>query len=309
MIRLSHIYVLAVLLCVTTGCHTGIESTKTITFSKNDRKQLVVTPEEKLMEGLEAPLLADWQKGKRFLVSDKRISLVFDPYSLGTDDNDLTGKEIEYAGIVSRTTPGGADEAVIAFKYGDKVLQYSTGKSPEAAASAVSSMDVPMLIDLGLVAKVRDMLIGRKVWTRSQLWYDRDDNRIDGRKFVPVEIVDVKPGTMVFPLKIDIKDENGDPAMMYMNVGSAGIESRTFQNIFSLSDPKERYPGIRHEVWELIQRGKVRLGMTKEECKLSWGNPSDVNSGHDWNSTVDFWQYPNGAYLRFQDGLLVSFRN
>ena len=51
------------------------------------------------------------------------------------------------------------------------------------------------------------------------------------------------------------------------------------------------------------------LGMTKEECKLSLGNPTDVNSGHDWNSTIDFWQYPNGSYLRFQDGLLVSFRN
>ena len=49
--------------------------------------------------------------------------------------------------------------------------------------------------------------------------------------------------------------------------------------------------------------------MTKEECKLSLGNPTDVNSGHDWNSTIDFWQYPNGSYLRFQDGLLVSFRN
>ena len=94
-----------------------------------------------------------------------------------------------------------------------------------------------------------------------------------------------------------------------MNAGGAGNESRTFQNLFSLADPKIKFPGIQDEVWSLIQLGKVRPGMTKEECKLSLGNPSDVNSGHDWNSTIDLWQYTNGTFLRFQDGVLLDFRN
>lgn len=295
--------------CAIVGCHTGIESTKTITLSKNERKQFEATPEEKLMDGLQAPKLAEWKQGKRFLVSDNRASLVFDANSVGTAETELVGKILEYAGVDTKTTPGGADEAVVVFKDGANTYRYSTGKSPDAASATISSMDVPMLIDLEFVSKAKEMLVGRKVWTRSQLWYDMDENKIDGRKFVPVHIVDVKPGTMVFPLKINIIDENDEPALMYMNAGTAGIESRTFQNIFSLSDPKERYPGIQQDVWELIQQGKVRLGMTKEECKLSLGNPSDVNSGHDWNSTIDFWQYSNGSFLRFQDGLLVSFRN
>ncbi len=296
-------------MCLMVGCHTGIESTKTITLSKSERRQLEASPEEKLMEGVKAPMLSEWREGKRFLVSDNRASLVFDPYSIANGQEELGGKVIEYAGVTLKTTPGGADEAVIVFKTGDGSLQYSTGKNSKDAAVSISSMDVPMLIDLELVSRVKDLLVGRKVWTRSQLWYDRDGNKMDGRKFVPVEIVDVTPGTMVFPLKVDLTDENGNPAMMYMNAGTAGIESRTFQNLFSLSDPKDRYPSIHQDVWDLIQRGKVRVGMTKEECKLALGNPSDVNSGHDWNSTIDFWQYPNGSYLRFQDGLLVSFRN
>ncbi len=309
MTRLHYILLFALLVCLTVSCHTGIESTKTITLSKSERKQLEASPEEKLMEDVKAPMLSEWKEGKKFLVSDNRASLVFDPYSMINDQEELGGKIIEYAGVTLKATPGGADEAVIVFKNGSGSLQYSTGKNTNDAATSISSMDVPMLIDLELVDKVKDLLVGRKVWTRSQLWYDRNENKIDGRKFVPVEIVDVNPGTMVFPLKVYLIDENGKPAMMYMNAGTAGIESRTFQNLFSLTDPKDRYPSIHEDVWELIQRGQVRLGMTKEECKLALGNPSDVNSGHDWNSTIDFWQYPNGSYLRFQDGLLVAFRN
>lgn len=298
-----------IFLCVSSGCHTGIESTKTISLSKSDRKQLAPTAEEMLMEGLQAPKLDKWREGKMFLVSDKRASLVFDPSSSVPEGDDLSGRVIEYAGLTSKTTPGGGDEAVMIFKAGDMILQYSTGKTPVLALESISSMDVPMLIDLDLVDKARDILLGRKVWTRSQLWYDQNDNKIDGRKFVPVEITDVSPGTMVFPLKISIKDETGAPAVMFMNAGNAGMESRTFQNIFSLTDPKDRYPDVRDEVWSLVQRGKVRLGMTKDECKLSLGNPAEVNSGHDWNSIMDIWRYANGAFLRFQDGLLVDFRN
>lgn len=309
MTKYTYILYCVVFCCVTMSCHTGIESTKTIKLSRSERRQIEISPEEKLMEVLKVPKLGEWEPGKRFLVSDNRASLVFDPNSVNPEEAKLGGKTIEYAGVTMKTTPGGSDEAVIVFRNGSNTFQYSTGKSLEYAGKAISSMDVPMLIDLELVDSVRDLLVGRKVWTRSQLWYDFNGTRIDGRKFVPVEISDVRPGTMVFPLCINITDEKGAPAMLYMNVGTAGMESRTFQNIFSLSDPKERYPGIDKEVWSLIQQGKVRLGMTKEECKLSLGNPTDVNSGHDWNSTIDFWQYPNGSYLRFQDGLLVSFRN
>lgn len=294
------------LVFIATACHTGIESTKTITLTKSDRKQIEPAPEERFMADVRAPKLSEWEVGKKFLISDSRANMVFDAYA--SDGENLAGHEISFSGVTEKTTPGGVNEAVIVFTDGNNTLRYSTGKSTEDATSAISSMDVPMLIDLQLVEDAKQLLSGKSVWTRSQLWYDTNENKIDGRKFVPVTITNVSPGSMVFPLKISIKDENGEDAVLFMNISSGGIESRTFQSLFSLSDPKDRYPGIEADVWQLIQRGKVKEGMTKEECKLSLGNPSDVNSGHDWNSTIDFWQYPNGSYLRFQDGLLVSFR-
>ena len=289
------------------GCSTGIESTKTITLSRYEKKQMEPTPEEKLLADIEPVKLRDWQPGKCFLVADKRVALVFDAATVGPEDENLEGVVLEYAGTASKPTPGGLDELVVLFRHGNRVYRYSTGKG--AATGVLTSGDVPMLIDMDIVARVDSLLKGRKVWTLSQLWYDRAGNKLRGRKFVPVTIDSVVPGTMVFPLRIDVTDSAGQKAMFYMNVSNAGIESRTFRNLFSLSDPHDKYPTIDPEEWELIKDGKVRLGMTKDECKLSLGNPSDVDSVHDWNSTIDFWQYSNGTFLRFSDGLLVDFRN
>lgn len=305
---IRYILILSLICCMIAGCKTGIESTKTITLSKSDRRQLEPTAEEKLMDDLRAPVLSTWEKGKRFLISDNRVQLVFDSYPMGASGDSLAGKIIEFEGVTSKATPGGSDEAVIVFRNGADKLYYSTGKTPDMAMNTVSSMDVPMVIDLDLVALAGDLLTGRKVWTRSQLWYDANEEKIEGRKFVPVDILKVEPGGMVFPLKITIRDENGNIALMFMNVGKVGMESRTFQTLFSLTDPKDKYPGIQADVWKLIQQGRVRPGMTKDECKLSLGNPDDVNSGHDWNSTIDLWQYSNGRFLRFQDGLLVDYK-
>ena len=93
-----------------------------------------------------------------------------------------------------------------------------------------------------------------------------------------------------------------------MNPSNRGLESRTFSTLFYLSDPKLRYPSIRRDVWDLIRNESVREGMTKEECKLALGNPDDVATGHDWSQTIDIWNYKNGTFLQFQDGLLTRFR-
>lgn len=100
--------------------------------------------------------------------------------------------------------------------------------------------------------------------------------------------------------------------MLLMNLPEAsgsGVESRSFRNLFTLSDPKEKYPSILPEIWDAICDGHVRNGMTKDECRLAIGNPADSQSGHDWNSTIDIWSYPDGTFLRFQDGILVDRHN
>lgn len=291
------------------GCNTGIENTKTIKMSKSDMKATRITDEERFMSDLRPPVLHDWQKGKRFLITDERASLVFDISNHSEVSDSITGHVIEYLGVEEKMTPVGEKDAVIVFQDGKDILRFPTGKSLKDAEETLSSMDVPMLIDLDMVEAADKMLSNKKVWTRTRLWYAPDGSKTNGRQFVPVIINNVAPGTMVFPLRLNMKDSDGNDFVLYMNLKNTGIESRTFQNLFTLTDPKLKYNFVQPDNWSYIEQGEVCVGMTKAECKLSLGNPSDVNSGHDWNSTIELWQYPNGTFLRFEDGIMIGFRN
>ena len=165
-----------------------------------------------------------------------------------------------------------------------------------------------MMIDEKMIDYTRTLLMGKQLWTRSPLWYDEEGNRIPGRKFVPVTIEDVEAGTLVFPVKLKFIADDGSHAWMLMNFGNSTAESRAFANLFYLSDYRKNFPNITDEVWNLICRGEIEAGMTKTECNLSLGNPSEVDAGHDYSQTLDLWHYPNGTVLWFEDGILTRFR-
>ena len=59
---------------------------------------------------------------------------------------------------------------------------------------------------------------------------------------------------------------------------------------------------------ELIKQGRVRLGMTAEQCRAAWGRPRDINRSVGSYGVHEQWCY-NGSYLYFQDGVLTSWQN
>ena len=310
---ISKIILISVALAAVSGCNTGIESTKTVTMTESDRKALRLSAEDVFMDSIVPAPMKEWRKGKRFLVTDNRVSVIFDSSSASVIAGDsLKGTTLIYDGVTSRRNPDGREECEIIFLYGGRQLLYPTGMTHYDAMDKISGLDVPLMIDLDLVDESRMLLKGKKLWTRSSLWYDADGEKTDGLKFVPVTVTGVEPGNMVFPLRVSLADGSGKESYMYMNIATRqhGVtkESRPFQSLFTLSDPKLLHPNIAPEVWELICAGKVREGMTKEECKLSVGNPPEVTSGQDWNSILDIWEYPDGTFLSFKDGLLVNFR-
>lgn len=292
------------------SCFTGVEGTKRIELSRSDRKAVRLSAEEMLMDTVKAVPLARWAPGRRFYVSDNRASMVLVPrggYSTMSSDS-LRGRTLTYAGVSTRPALDGGDVTVVSFADGDRLYDYVTSFTPAEAPRRLRSDAVPMLIDLDMVEQTAALLDGRKLWTRSPLWYDADGNRIKGMRYVPVTVTDVTPGNMIFPLSVAFTDAEGRPFHMLMNFGHAGRDSRSFDTLFSLSDLRLRYPSVDSEVWTLIQQGRLKNGMTKEECRLSVGPPSEVNAGRDWSQTLDVWQYADGKYLMFTDGLLSDFR-
>ena len=68
-----------------------------------------------------------------------------------------------------------------------------------------------------------------------------------------------------------------------------------FTVLFGIGNLRAKYPNITEEVWNMISRGKVRKGMTTDECRLALGNPIRIHivtGGHEtWSyerKTLDF---------------------
>lgn len=298
------------LLLTLTSCFTGVEGTKKISLSREDRKIVRPTAEELFLADITGIPLAQWQKGHKFLASDNRTVLIFDQEGLSPnpDDAALGGKILTFDHTETIPAPDGTRQAVIVFDRNGTKFRYNTGKNTLQADSMVRSDILPMLIDLEMVDNTRAKLEGKKLWTRTLLWYDDKGNRIPGRKFVPVTVKQVLPGNTVFPVKIEITDDKGNPAWLMMNFANSGKESRTFANIFMLDDLRKKYPQVQDLHWTLICMGKVAVGMTKEECKLALGNPTEVDTGRDYTQTLDLWHYDDGKTLWFEDGILARLR-
>ena len=292
------------------ACFTGIEGTKKITLSKDDRKAIQPSDEDLFFQPVAGVPVAKWEIGRPFIATDNKALMIFDQQGLPLDQDaiKLEGKTLNFSGVESRPAADGSRTLVILFSDGNNIFRYNTGKNVDTAPDDIRSDQIPMLIDRAMIESARKLLEGKQLWTRSPLWYDADGNRIPGRKFTPVTIEAVEPGNLVFPVKLRFKTDDGDRAWAFMNFGNSASESRAFANLFYLSDFRKNFPAITDEVWNLICEGKIATGMTKLECKLSLGNPSEVDAGHDYSQTLDLWHYPDGAVLWFEDGILTRFR-
>lgn len=308
------ILVSAVCLCVLSACNTGIESTKKIKMSRGEAKTVAPSPESLLADSLKSEPLSSWHPGKKFFITDDKILLLCALPVPSDSLHSVKGRIWEYEGVAP--VYGAGDEPSVSVKFKS---QSPDREVPEeyrlntrhdlASIRKMTGLDIPMAIDLDMVRLADSLLTGRKVWTKSRLRYSPEGNAVQGFKFEPVTISRVTAGNSLFPLVVEFDSHLTGNSFCYMGIRSAsGTESRTFPDLFLLSDPKERYKNISEKAWDAICSGKLVAGMTKEECRLAMGTPSDVSSGHDWNATYDLWKYPDGSFLRFEDGLLVSFR-
>lgn len=309
--RITSIIITAVCFLMLSSCFTGIESTKKINLSRDERKKAAPTQEELFFPGIQPTPLKDWLPGRQFMASDNKAILAFESWRSPflNDSISMKGKILDFESVRTSIGADGNLNLIIVFSDGNRKFLYDTGKNFDSALETVESDDLPMLIDLKMVEDAKEQLAGKMVWTRSNLWYDDKDERIDGKKYVPVTITDVTPGNFVFPLRLKLTDERGTDFNMFMNFGNSNTESRSFHNLFSLTDLRKNYPTIQPEIWDLICEGKVTNGMTKLECRLALGNPVDIASGHDYSQTLDIWTFENGIILWFEDGKLTRHKS
>lgn len=291
------------------GCFTGVESTKAIT--QKDVERAYSGNAGKTTQTIEIKLdtFPDWNMGKRFFVTDNNIRYIFSPSpQFNADTLTLEGKEISYDGYTIGISIDGRPVVNLHFKYGTTGLQYNTNRTMDDITRRHSSrLEVPFLVDLDEVERLKDVLRGKSLYIKTSIWYDSNGEMTWGRKYVKVNITDVLPGDKVFPFRIEFNDA-GRTAYVFMSYRDNYLQ-RSFDNLFSDADLRQLYPAISDENWQRIINGQIATYMTKEECRLSIGPPDNLERVPTYNGVREYWYYSNGTYLIFdEEGLLTTFR-
>ncbi|MYM11909.1 hypothetical protein [Muribaculum intestinale] len=300
--------VAAVIAAVATSCFTGIESTPRITDKEVSRRNVVVTEEDRWLADVTPQPLAQWQPGKQFYVTDSKISLALEP----GNDAPAQGSVLRYLSSRPVTSLTGGDDTELVFASssgGEAVYRINADKSELDTRRSIS---VPFTIEMSMVDSVRSRLVGRDLYVRTSLWYDSVGNAMAGLKYIPVKVIAVEPGNLVYPVKVTFSTSAGkecpDTASVFMSVGAESHSARNFAALFNFSNPRDRYPMITDANWERIIHGRVAVDMTRDECRLALGSPSHIDRYQGTSAYGERWTYENGVYLIFFDGILSSFR-
>ncbi|MBU1298414.1 MAG: hypothetical protein KKG06_00645 [Bacteroidetes bacterium] len=84
-------------------------------------------------------------------------------------------------------------------------------------------------------------------------------------------------------------------------------DTRPWEDKFYEFNPKEKFKWSL-EIWQLINDGKVRIGMTKEQVRLAWGRPKKANEDIYQGSVREQWVY-DSQYLYFENEKLTAMQN
>lgn len=298
------------------GCFTGIESTPKISENDLKRERITERPEQRYVADLSGDSPAQWAKGKQWAVTDSRSDRVF-----GTD---LSGAVIALSGISEVISITGTPEAVLHFDSPVGPVSYRTDISADSLLRR-KSLSIPYTVELSVIDSASKRLKGNTYYVNTAVWNDLDGNSIRGLKYIPVEVVDLKPGSGVYPIRLllaytapiaGVKSApgvvvKGDEGRRYFTLpmsvpGADGGTTRDFADLFCLNDPHRRYPKISDAVWANIMSGRVSEGMTRDECRLAIGAPSELVKQPGYSSLREIWTYPEGIRLVFIDGLLTN---
>lgn len=286
-----------------TGCFTGVERTARI---KDPGRGKDSGRRTEFLESAAPIPPVQWHRGKEFIVTEGRHSLAFSPAS--ESSTLVPGDTLRLAAIGSHVTlPGDSVTDIRFITPRGTEITHRVEQAPSAVLGK-STLPIPFTIEADVVRRARELMVGKHVWTLTSLGYTPEGETTTGRKYRAVTITDVLPGNADFPLRVLYMDDSGLETMVYMVVESRSASSRSFENIFSQSDPRKKHPEIPDHNWDLITQGKIELDMTREECRLSLGLPASVERDAAYNGIIERWTYENGVYLLFTDGRLTRMR-
>lgn len=296
---------------VMAGCFTGVESTPKITYSDVKRANATAQPtaEQSFLSEIGPQPPTQWQPGKKFYIADPKASIVF---SSSADLTTLAGQEVAFHAIRPVPSVTGQEVTEIEFVTPSGESVFYRDNLPYAEVSGRQQLEVPFTIEMSIVDAVKKQLTGQKYFVVTPHWYTADGSQaVNGLRYVEAEVMDVAPGNAIYPVRVVFHPLDGQPDelySMYMTVGNARTSTRNFFTLFAFKNPRDQFPRMDDETWDLISHSLVKLGMTRDECRLALGTPQTVGQRATTAGMVEYWSYSDGVYLLFEEGYLSYFR-
>jgi hypothetical protein len=134
-----------------------------------------------------------------------------------------------------------------------------------------------------------DISTGKQIIVKTGEKWTCVDLTIDGKDFV---------------LSIVAKNQNGEKILIpYSSVRGKWSVGRTY----TISQKAKYESQFGAEKFNKILKGDVVIGMTKEMCKLSWGEPKSINETTTAGKNSEQWVYEQN-YLYFDNGTLTAIQ-
>lgn len=304
-----------------TGCFTGVESTPRITASDVKKQKVVVTEEQKFLSNIAPEPPSRWRAGKRFRVTDNKISIIFNSSVANTDS--LSNSDIYFQSFVPATSLTGNDatDVILTDRHGS-FLSYRVNIA-QGELDQKERLEIPFTVEYSVVEGVDSIMRGQKYYITTPLWYDHSLHSINGLRHIAVNIESVTPGNHVYPLAVNFKldkmsvDQEEITALglsadsvytVFMTIGAERSSTRNFDAVFSFTNPRKKYPNVDENTWSLIEQSKVIIGMNRDECRLALGAPRQIDNIPTSSVILERWSYDDGVFLIFEDGILTRFR-
>jgi len=193
--------------------------------------------------------MCDWKEGMRFMVIPEKYDLLVNTFCDGTTKKEVSSGKLRHKIMIYKgheDMPNGRVHINFICEDENHAYYYEL---PNGTFDdyCYGKMGVPTLAYLGDVDKARELLLGKQLLTRTQLFrvdteYDGDGYReVTVEKNMLVEVKAIGVGTRSFPVKIIVEDENGE--QFYQNVAMSKTNSGLRDDEFDVDNAKFLFKG------------------------------------------------------------------
>lgn len=138
--------------------------------------------------------------------------------------------------------------------------------------------------------------IGKTYWVNQFQGWER---------FIKVTVNDIIPDADGEYFVIEFKNAKGQLVKTYQMAAANVVDLLDGGDQFLKYDPYKKYKWS-NAIWSKIKQEKVSIGMTKDQVRMSWGDPSHTGVLSAKGITVETWSYGISTYVTFTNGKVSS---